>query len=173
VAGTLEAEQLHGLVRPPLPRHAVRQRHHCLGKIPGNCILSRSDVRKSLLKSARVPYLVNSLAYNFKLANIDVVDRLLGQRLLSRGIFGGTWRGWISKTIKFVVFLFGVALALHTYLQQVGPLLGDVYVEGGLGLLGGHHEEAAERELAAWRLDARAAGLQVKQRVVEAHVALM
>jgi hypothetical protein len=59
-----------------------------------------------------------------------------------------------------------------TYLEEVGALLRDVYVEGGLLLPGGHHEEAAERELPPRRLHARASGLQVHQAVVEAHVAL-
>ncbi len=59
-----------------------------------------------------------------------------------------------------------------TYLEEVGALLRDVDVEGGLLLPRGHHEEAAQRELPPRRLHARASALQVHQAVVEAHVAL-
>ena len=92
--------------------------------------------------------LVHLPADDLELADVDVVDGHLGEALLGGGVGSGS------------------------DLQQEAASLRHVHVEVGLLPASRHHDEAAQGELAPWRLHACAACLEVCQRVVEADVLL-
>jgi hypothetical protein len=96
MAGPLQAEQLHGLVGPPLTRHTVRQWHHHLQvvKLVG---LSHEMVQNLSVVSVSYYYLINGFADYLELADINVVDRLLGKRFLCRRVLGAAY---ITKNVK-------------------------------------------------------------------------
>jgi hypothetical protein len=115
-------------------------------------------------------YLVDRFADDLELAHIDVVYRLLSQRLLGGRILSRTFM--IYNTLLYEKMIKMSSLLGLTYFEEVCSLLWYVNVEGGLLSLCGHHDEPAQGELAPRCLDARAARLEVHEGVVEAHVLL-